>query len=332
MASIHAEPPSSFASTYGALLIGVAFAIFFQGTLTVQAFTYYDSFPNDKLRLKALVAMVYILDLAHLIVIFRGVYSVLVSNWGSVSYLQGFPTFTILHGMLTVVVRILIQAFFMNRIWIMSRKNVKVLIALLLIIVLPVGFEIFAVLNCLARGVVGDRLYHNPQAGALFISTSITDMALALTMCYYLRREISVFSTTNNIIRKCVHMIFGTGLATALIALSSAIAFYVRMDALYFLAIYFQLARTYSNALLASLNARQRMREMMSDTLPPGSLHFAQTAKTTDSEKEVGNIFQARQGIVDLERNSILNQEVGLSDSVSSRVDTQCTGNCSEKI
>ncbi|KAJ7765127.1 hypothetical protein B0H14DRAFT_2633455 [Mycena olivaceomarginata] len=42
--------------TYGAMLIGVLFATFFQGVLTVQAYIYYESFPDDLRRVKSLAS------------------------------------------------------------------------------------------------------------------------------------------------------------------------------------------------------------------------------------------------------------------------------------
>lgn len=43
--------------TLGALLIGVLIACCLFGIITVQTFTYYTRFPNDKLHLKAIVRL-----------------------------------------------------------------------------------------------------------------------------------------------------------------------------------------------------------------------------------------------------------------------------------
>ncbi|KAJ7279955.1 hypothetical protein C8J57DRAFT_1220484 [Mycena rebaudengoi] len=75
--------PETMDTTYGAMLIGVLFATFFQGVLTLQAYIYFESFPNDPIKLKTLVATVWVLDVAHLVLISQSCYYYLISSWGN---------------------------------------------------------------------------------------------------------------------------------------------------------------------------------------------------------------------------------------------------------
>ncbi|KAJ7674208.1 hypothetical protein B0H14DRAFT_3537506 [Mycena olivaceomarginata] len=90
-------PSLNMDETYGSLLIGAFFAIFLQGMLTVQAYIYYESFPTDSKKLKSLVAVVWVLDLAHLIFICHAVYHYLINSWGNdAALLQSTEDFDIL--------------------------------------------------------------------------------------------------------------------------------------------------------------------------------------------------------------------------------------------
>ncbi|KAJ7331388.1 hypothetical protein DFH08DRAFT_966399 [Mycena albidolilacea] len=104
-------PPSNMYETYGSLLIGAFFAIFLQGMLTVQAYIYYESFPTDSKKLKSLVAVVWVLDLAHLIFICHLVYHYLIANWGNdAALLQSTEDFDILVALVGAVI-VLCQGF-----------------------------------------------------------------------------------------------------------------------------------------------------------------------------------------------------------------------------
>ncbi|KIJ32371.1 hypothetical protein M422DRAFT_265869 [Sphaerobolus stellatus SS14] len=51
------ESPVNLNPIYGAIYIGIMFATFFQGVLTLQAYIYYESFPKDPIKIKLLVAL-----------------------------------------------------------------------------------------------------------------------------------------------------------------------------------------------------------------------------------------------------------------------------------
>ncbi|KAJ7837217.1 hypothetical protein B0H14DRAFT_2792068 [Mycena olivaceomarginata] len=156
MSSPDSVPSIGIASTYGALLIG--------GILTVQAYIYYDSFPDDSRGMKALF------DFVHLVLICQ------TERFGN-----NHPTD--LHLILLTLASLTCQAFFLNRVWKFSKN-------LLLTVFLGA-----ACLSTELSTSVETILSHIFQAEVIAVFTvgAAADMAIAMILVWYLKREMSSF-------------------------------------------------------------------------------------------------------------------------------------------
>ncbi|KAF9051370.1 hypothetical protein BJ165DRAFT_1448331 [Panaeolus papilionaceus] len=268
MSSLGSGPSTALDSTYGSLLIGVLFATFFQGILTVQAFNYYDSYPNDPPKLKLLVAFVCALDTAHLGLICQSIYHYLVTNWGFTPALAQLTDTLNLHLIFTALSCFICQLFFLERIWVFSRKNTWVVAFLFCVCLVPCVLDIVITIFSIAHVKVNVS-FIPPIIGVIFVSGALGDVLIASFLCHYLHKEGGDFERTRSVISRVVQFIVATGLATSVLAVAAVIAFYVRHDGMYFIAIHFSLGRTYTNALLATLNARQHMRAMLTASRRP---------------------------------------------------------------
>ncbi|PPR03714.1 hypothetical protein CVT24_007435 [Panaeolus cyanescens] len=213
------ETRAALDPTYGAMLVGVIFAAFFQGLLTVQAFNYFEKFPKDKLRIKcmviSLVAYCSVFDTVHLILIGRGAYVNLITDWGVVSHLPKSPVELNLHLIFTAVSVAISQTFFLARIWNFSHHNIFVLVPLVVLALTPLVLEVYITSRIAGDTLVMQYFKTGDEALAVFITSAVEQ--------YFAGH--------------------GAGF--------------------YYIAIHFQLGRTYINALLATLNSRQSMRRML---------------------------------------------------------------------
>ncbi|PPR03897.1 hypothetical protein CVT24_008128 [Panaeolus cyanescens] len=265
MATLDQGPTHLLDSTYGAMLVGVLFAAFFQGLLTVQAFNYFDNFPNDKLRNKIMVVTVVLVDTVHLILISKAAYINLVTNWGVIDHLMTSPIELNLHIIFTAISVFIAQAFFLERIWKFSGNNIWVMAALIIPAIVPYILEIHITVLVVGNTSVTVYSKYADEAIAMFVTGAFADLLIAVTTYYYLQREKSAFQSTRSVVSKAIHNVVATGLATSMIALGSVIGYFAgHQAAFYYIAIHFQLGRTYTNALLATLNSRQSMRQMLS--------------------------------------------------------------------
>ncbi|KAJ7464026.1 hypothetical protein FB451DRAFT_1492161, partial [Mycena latifolia] len=230
----------------------------FQGLLSLQAYSYYENFPEDSWQLKTLVslpwsrskALVLCLDLTHLILICQSCYHYLVDNWGNEAALLESTIELDMHLLLVSAATIVCQAFFLRRVWNLSKKNwllVGCLAAMCMTtLVLDVAMAIRTSLN---RSVAtfsdwGDEIL------ALFAIGAAVDVIIAMLLCWYLPRGgRTSFSSTNFVVSRIIQYTVATGLATSLLAVGCFVA-----------AMHFSLGRMYTNALLATLNSRRNLR------------------------------------------------------------------------
>ncbi|KAJ7921752.1 hypothetical protein B0H13DRAFT_2655885 [Mycena leptocephala] len=255
-------------SSNGALLIGVLVSTFFQGILSVQAYIYYGSFPEDPLSLKVLVRFVWTLDFVHLVLISQAMYYYLVTNWGNVAAL-GLTTIELdLHLVFLSVATFTCQAYFLHRVWRFSNRN-KLLTG-----VLTAGCTSTLVLDLLlaAQTIAGRNSTKIAPSSkrasiAVFSTGGANDLAIALVLCWYLQRSKSEFDRTKFVLTRIIHFTVSTGLVTrqrySLLALGTLAAYVGSPDTFIWLAMYFSLGRMYTNALLATLNSRRKLRTLL---------------------------------------------------------------------
>ncbi|KAJ7247340.1 hypothetical protein C8J57DRAFT_1724572 [Mycena rebaudengoi] len=251
--------PADIDQTYGALLIGVMFAIFFQGVLTVQTFVYYESFPEDLRILKALVASVWILDTTHMILIAQTVYHYLVSSWGNDAALTVSTTQLNIHVLFVGLATILCQSFYLFRPNLDPQQ--KELVADWFTGGgMPDLTRIPNQHHCLSHHGANDSLIQS-QTGYGYL-----DVAIAALLVFYLRTGVwkSSFQNTTSVINRVVQYTVATGAATSVIAVAIVVAHVLAPNGFIHIAIHLSLGRMYSNALLAALNSRKILRETLS--------------------------------------------------------------------
>ncbi|KAJ7867009.1 hypothetical protein B0H14DRAFT_2732159 [Mycena olivaceomarginata] len=182
-------PSLDLKSTYGALLIGVFISIFFQGILSVQAYIYYESFPEDSRKLKALVAIVWTLDFAHLVVICQAIYYYLVLSWGNDTALLNTTIPLDLHLIPLTLSSMACQAYFLHRVWRFSKNNI-------LTGILGAACFTNGIMNIV---MAGQTIQHNTigkdtgEVIAVFAVGAAGDLSMAAILCWYLQREMTTF-------------------------------------------------------------------------------------------------------------------------------------------
>ncbi|KAH9486076.1 hypothetical protein JR316_0000140 [Psilocybe cubensis] len=255
MAPLGEGPSSALDSTFGAMLIGVFFAIFFQGVLSFQAWNYYENFPNDPLKFKLLVSVAWGLDTIHTVIICQFMYHYLVTNWGFQAALVDATTELIIHILLVGMSCFVCQVYFMHRIWILSEKKILVLCialapsltALILNIHLPLKM-IFAHFS------IPELVLTEKESAALYFISALSDVVIAGFLCYFLRlsNRRTQFQATRLVLKDILHYVVATGILTSACEIGAVIA-----------AIHFSLGRLYTNSLLAALNSRKKIRDRL---------------------------------------------------------------------
>ncbi|KAJ3899505.1 hypothetical protein F5879DRAFT_976653 [Lentinula edodes] len=259
-------PVPDLNSTYGAMLIGVLFATFLQGLLTLQAIIYYGSYPQDPISTKLIVATAWCLDTFHLVLIAQSVYHYLVNNWGSFPALMISTWELDLNLTLIGLSSFVCQVFFLNRIWIFSKKNIPLIGFLTTLCVTTLALDILVTVQITQNRSVLEFGRRKGEIIAVFTSGAIADVVLASLLCYYIRRNRSGFEKTDSLVTSIVKYTITTGLVTSLLGIFTLIAYFASPNGFIFIAMHFSLGRMYTNALLATLNSRKRLRAALRGT------------------------------------------------------------------
>ncbi|KAJ7027971.1 hypothetical protein C8F04DRAFT_1291942 [Mycena alexandri] len=110
-------------TTLGADEIGVLFSYFLFGVATSQAYVYYSRFPNDSVKLKTLVAIVWLAELGRIVCVGSGLFTYTIFNYGHLETVVGplpksLDTAILIGGIPIICV----QGFFSFRIYAFSKR------------------------------------------------------------------------------------------------------------------------------------------------------------------------------------------------------------------
>ncbi|KAK7035184.1 hypothetical protein R3P38DRAFT_3312228 [Favolaschia claudopus] len=233
-------------NTMGSMLLGVIFSAILYGISLLQCLFYFTRYKRDPIYLKVIVTLTLFLDTFHLSLVVHTLYHYLISNYyqrealrlmiWSVS-LEAVPT-----GLTAGLVQITPTSyrFYAYRIWRMSHRNY-----------FATGFVLVLVLATNACGT----------AWALTITinalSAAADVYITAMMCLMLRQSNPESVETKSMVNKLIAFTINTGLICAVASLISLI---LSPRTLIYASFYFCIGRMYSNALLASLNARTIIR------------------------------------------------------------------------
>ncbi|KAJ7854598.1 hypothetical protein B0H13DRAFT_2081094 [Mycena leptocephala] len=266
---------ASFASfnvntTLGAYQIGVLVSYMLFGVTTAQTYIYYGRFPDDSPKFKALVAFVWVCEVAHALCIGHTLYIYTVSDYVHPERLdralpKSLPAAILFSGIIAASV----QGFFSFRIYAFSKK--------LCIPLLIWAMAFLRVLACtvLFAGALGMTFWarYEAQWEWLFMAkwtvSSVNDLTITVTMLFLLNKQrINVHARTAALMDKLITWTIETGMVTSATGIVMLACFVTMKNNFIWVAFFAISARLFSNSLLASLNSRATLRAMNEFTLP----------------------------------------------------------------
>ncbi|RDX51317.1 hypothetical protein OH76DRAFT_324658 [Lentinus brumalis] len=245
--------------TIGVGYLGVVFSSLIYGITCIQTFQYFNSPKgrSDRAYLRVFVILVWILDTFHQALVIHSHYTYLVTGWGNVESLL-FLVWTIPGSiMVNSCVFILVRAFFLRRIWLLSQS-----------LIVTVGLGLLAIARFVFSFVYASQIAsHHLIVQAETTSKTVGIYALAFevattvlytaTLVYYLYKGRSGIKKTDSIVAKVIKLIVSTSMLSAIVAIADLIAYTVRPTKLYNLFFEFILETVDANAALTSLNLRE---------------------------------------------------------------------------
>ncbi|KAL1713052.1 hypothetical protein EV715DRAFT_296468 [Schizophyllum commune] len=245
--------------------IGIIFNYLLFGVFIVQLYLYVTFSIQDPLPIKLFVYTIAILDTVQTGFLTDLSYGLLVTRWGDVEGLAHRPWTALTLLVVNGLVAAMIQIFFSWRIWVLSGKKLwSYLLSGFIVIV--------ALIQCLAAIISGARsavisktvspietvIAIFPGCVVWLAGSLLCDLIITVSMFLLLTRSRrgTPFRRTEDLLTRMINLTLETGLATTIVAALELSLLVARPYEEFHEAPGYALGKLYSNALLATLNAR----------------------------------------------------------------------------
>ncbi|KAJ3744020.1 hypothetical protein DFH05DRAFT_1615203 [Lentinula detonsa] len=251
----------SLNDTMGAAFVGMAVAGFLLGLSFLQAYIYFSE-QNDTLVVRSLVGLVVSFDFVHQALISHTVYYYLILNYGDPSALGSVVWSLLAEVIFNGFTAFCVQSFLTWKIWRLSNSNMWVTGVVAALVLAEFGcviaFGIIALVRVrtfaeLATDLKGLSITVNALAAA-------GDVLIAAILTWLLQTSKTGFQRSDTMLNKLTIFAVNTGALTSLFAVASLISILAAPNTFIYITFFFCMGRLYTNSLLASLNARKKIR------------------------------------------------------------------------
>ncbi|KAI0072710.1 hypothetical protein K474DRAFT_1667480 [Panus rudis PR-1116 ss-1] len=275
----------SASQAIGGLAIELLVTFVLYGVTIAQAYIYALDCVNDPMYLKAVVVILALLETMHVITVMEILYHYTIASFGD--FTQIFTiTWTVGISLLTeILVVFIVQGFYIRRLWILSghAKYLTTIAGTLLLV--RIAFVLVMAARILHEGSLDAEFPTTIVMGFILGSSILGDAVIALGIVYYLFKSKSDtgIKQTDHILRRLLAYTISSGAITILVSIGLLFAFIFAQNNLLYPGLVTIAGKIlYSNSLLASLNARQRIR-----TVPQSSDHVTMELSTLDLRARV---------------------------------------------
>ncbi|KAJ7677361.1 hypothetical protein B0H17DRAFT_1207116 [Mycena rosella] len=249
----------------GGIEVGTLVAVILLGMVTVQIYVYYINFPHDSRSIKALIAVVWLTETAHVVGICYGLYRITITRYGHLDL--PIPLEMCTAAILGNAVHPLVQAIFTARIYQFGQTRGNRLVTAVCWALS--GFVLGATVLLSIKVFTADSIDQFEDQWSwlilgLFGGTAAADLLIAASMLFYnLKNRASLKPESANKIDTFIAWTAQTGVFTAIAAITVVVFFATMKQTRTFLcrphiwlALLIVTTGLYSNSLLSLLNGR----------------------------------------------------------------------------
>ncbi|KAI0321199.1 hypothetical protein OF83DRAFT_1168632 [Amylostereum chailletii] len=317
-------------TSLGPILLGGMASLALSGVVATQTFLYYRMYPKDPCRIKVLVALVWVLDTVHTILISTSTWKYFVLEYGRTDTEDRIIIEIALTVAFTASMTFVVHLFFCHRIFRLSQRNWLVTVP---IILLTFGRLVAACVSTAEMSTLRSYSAFVRVAGWVFTLglslSSALDIMIALAMCYYLQLSRHGFGSVpspsmDHVIDLIMLYSFNNGALTCVATVATLICWLAMPGNLVFLGIHFAIAKLYANSLLITLNTRHSLRGQSQHSGQDGTLpiHFPHTFhRRTQSFMMRFPAGSAHSALEELDRDAGTKIEVNVEKTVHYEVD-----------
>ncbi|KAI0789576.1 hypothetical protein C8Q75DRAFT_140639 [Abortiporus biennis] len=280
-----------FDNTLGAIFLGNLAVGVLTGIVSVQTYIYFmNSGKKDHPFLRAMIGFLWILDTFGFCCATVDAYNSLVTNFMNPLALPSIKWEVPAYLISAVFSNCMIKTIYIYRISKVD-KNIYRKIILAAANIIDVAFGL-----AMAGRVVQIGNYFQLDSIkwlciTTFASHVFIDTMIAIILCLALRQKRTGFSRTDSQLDTLMRYAVHTGALTSVVAISILILYLTMPNNLIFVGVYMTLPKFYHNALLANLNARDKLKSTMGASVDYNSVHLSKVnmSSSTESTSEAVN-------------------------------------------
>ncbi|KAJ7505922.1 hypothetical protein B0H11DRAFT_2272665 [Mycena galericulata] len=244
--------------------IGFALATVVYGIGVLQAYLYYRNYPKDRGIVKIMVGMLWFLDTLSTALVAHSLYTLIILNYGNIVADNVIPWSFPAENVALTLVTIITQCFYAWQIWSVS-SNIILVGVILLLGWVSFGLGIVLTVHRFRVPFISaltDRIYF-VIGGPVQGTACLCDILITVSLIYYLRsRGSQGIRAPRDIIYTLIIYVMCRGIATSFIQLMFLLMnVVVTPDRTFWMPFHLLMSKVYVNSVLASLNARNTVRE-----------------------------------------------------------------------
>ncbi|KAJ3859215.1 hypothetical protein EV359DRAFT_51184 [Lentinula novae-zelandiae] len=258
-------------NTMGAMLVGIIVSAVLYGISLVQTLFYFNRYRDDAWYLKSLVAITVLFDTIHLCFIshtsnpsfpYVREQPCLLSLFSDNEQLD-FMIWCVLTRQIMDCGRLsdFIISFYTVRVWRLSKKNHVLAVVIMLIVLAQTGKFLHLKEILLQLSTFQQLLGISDLTISINALSTAADVIIAASLCFLLAQSRTGFKHSDTMINK----LFIRGYIDSVCAIASLLSLIASPKTLLYAPFYFCIGRLYSNSLLATLNARNQIRNGSND-------------------------------------------------------------------
>lgn len=254
-----ALPALHLDNTLGAAYIGNILAALLYGFTNVQMYLFFTHY-NDGVILRLLVTFLWVLDTVHLALICHTIYFYAVTNFANPLAMLSVTKSIMAHVIITGISDVTVRGIFAYRVWLVSQGKKLLVASIVVPTLLCFAGSIAFPIRGLQIGTYAGFAQISWILYSAFVTGVVADSIIAAALCYNLARRRTGVRRTDSIVQVLMIYSINTGVLTSLCALCVLVMYATMPSNFVFIAFYFVLPKLFLNSLLATLNARERLR------------------------------------------------------------------------
>ncbi|KAF5318631.1 hypothetical protein D9619_010715 [Psilocybe cf. subviscida] len=240
---------------FGPFLLGAGFNFTLYGVCILQTFLYFRKYSRDPLRIRLLVAYLFVMETINSGCTMGVLYEPLALHYGDPVFFEKFPLMLTANALVTVLISTPAQFFVAWRLKIVSRSFVIPIVIIILAIVSLVGGTKTSA-SVIKSQDYGHYSSFTPTVTVWLASSAAADFFITIGLTWSLLKRDFGTKETEDKVTRIIRLTIQTGFVTMAFAIIDLTVFLARPRTTLNFIVDFALSKLYTNSLLSTLNAR----------------------------------------------------------------------------